>query len=407
MSTPFALLLGLTLAAPPALDTLASEVTRQIVSAGAVGPLAVLVDGPSLPLRDGFSTLLCAKLASARLGPVMLEGSPEASEMQARGLGMSSLVRLRLDIREGRAWARGDVLGTWVNFWSGRAPTRPPAPAAIVLSSVAVDATVSSLLFEEDARSRAGLFESPARAWAKLPVRTAALTAGDVTGDGKAELVALTDEELVVFSKDGSVLARWSLEELGPSPTPTREPVGVLTVEADHRIGLLSGTHARGAFLLYDAATRSLREVAQTQTLTPCGTAVRLKPGENIMVPLTPGAAPESVACSGTRDPLLLLPGGTARWQGKSLPNVGAGSTLAKWGGQKPTLVSSLGGYALVTDRIRVGNPESPAASAPVSGQVMQAVAAELDGNGREALFLGIWLPDGTSELRRFEWRAR
>jgi hypothetical protein len=34
---------------------------------------------------------------------------------------------------------------------------------------------------------------------ATLPLRTAALGAGDLDGDGRDEIVALTDEELVVF----------------------------------------------------------------------------------------------------------------------------------------------------------------------------------------------------------------
>ncbi len=143
-------LVALVLAAPNSgvpdggsLQALATDVAAKVVTHVPEGSVALHVEGTPAELRRGFATLLHSALAEQGhpAFPLAATGSAEA-EVEARERGARTLVRLTVGVVDGEVRARGDVLGTWVNFWSGRMPTRAASPAAVVAHAVPADAAV-------------------------------------------------------------------------------------------------------------------------------------------------------------------------------------------------------------------------------------------------------------------------
>ena len=280
--------------APPATARLAQAVADAIRAAPAEAPVAVSLSGGSAELRRAFGTLLASRLAAQQLGPVVLEVPPERAEATAREQGARSLARLTLDLEGGELVARGDVLGTWVNFWSGRTPTRPPKPAAAVAEGVEADASVLALASvgtpSTGTPGPGPQQKRPVRllgaVFARLETPLAALAAGDLDGDGRDEVAALTAHEVVVFGADGRILARRELEG-SPSTATTREPFGALAVLAGPpRLAAWSTRYARGELLVLDRAKGTLRP-SGTLEAAPLGTSERgtFVPGQTVFAP--------------------------------------------------------------------------------------------------------------------------
>ena len=132
--------------APPSVARLAQLVAEDVRAFKPEPPVALHLNGASPELRRAVGTLLAAQLSALELGPLVLEApSPEAAETLAREQGARTLVRLTISVSGGELRASGDALGTWVNFWAGRTPSRPPAPAAAVVRSVEADAGALAL----------------------------------------------------------------------------------------------------------------------------------------------------------------------------------------------------------------------------------------------------------------------
>jgi hypothetical protein len=124
-----------------AMERLAALVAHQILEQKAESPVGIYVRGESAELSRAFATLLSAELARQNLPPVAVEAlGPVDAEKTARSAGTRSLARLTLTLEGGTLAARGDLLGTWVNFWSGGTATRPPSPAAALSAQTEADA---------------------------------------------------------------------------------------------------------------------------------------------------------------------------------------------------------------------------------------------------------------------------
>lgn len=411
-------LLALTLSFAPApsgegaLGQLVAAVSAEVQTAQDRGPLCVTVSAPGHPgLEEAFSTLLLAKLSSLGLEPRLLPSSTEA-EAQARQSGARALVRVRLGLDASRLTASGDVLSTWVNFFS--APqVREATPASVLFSRVAADEAVRALAGRPEAT---GLVLEPL-VLARWPVRTAALAAGALLADARLQLAVLTEEAVEVRALDGRLLARRTLEGLPLAEAPPREAFGTLCI-CEGLLYAFSARRAEGEVLAYEGGALVVRAPLHRPVVACGGPPVEAAflPGAARLLPSGPGwplSPPLPAAWGFSVRPsasgpvwLLLLEDGTARTGSagvvRSLKDVGAGAALLDAAtGEVRVAASSAQAFPSV-DRLVLlsARDASEGASVEVPGRILQVAAASLEKGGPEVLLLGVWGPEGTSELR-------
>jgi hypothetical protein len=430
-----------------AVEQLAEQVAAQAVDAGAQSPVGVFARGESAELAFAFVTLLSSSLAARGLAPVPVDAAdPVRAEAAARAGGHRSLLRVQLGLEGGLLHARGDLLGTWVNFWSGAQPTRPASPAAGLESSVDADAHALALaaaplrapLPAAVTGPQTGELRLLQGTFARLPKWTAAVAAGDLDGDGKDEVLVLTDDELLAFAPDGKLLGRRELRHLPASPTPVREPFGALAVlRSPARVAYLSAQRTRGELLALEPGRGGFRVLGATEDAPVAALGegalwARPEQGKNTFAPglLADGAEAlalprpftflSSAATPSGQEVLAVLPDGTALWRSDTGPGartlelsgVGAGAALVDLDGDgHPELVTSEAAFSPSPEVLRVLRAPSLGASSSAAeavrfrkelprGRILQVAGADLEGTGAKSLIVAVWLPDGGTELQ-------
>ncbi len=416
---------------PPAVEQLAQGLFEDVRALKLEPPVALHLSGGAPELRRAFGTLLAARLGAAGLAAVVVDApSPEAAEPRAREVGARGLVRLTLAVEAGELRARGDVLGTWVNFWSGRTPTRPPSPAAALTRAVAADASALAL-----AAVQPGTPPPPTTPEAPRPLRLmgallaplpeplAALAAGDLDGDGKDEVAALTGKDVLVFTAQGRLLAQHSLEALPRSATPTREPFGALAfLSGPPRLAVFSSRFAAGEVLALEAGV--LKPTARLDA-APLGAEARagFVPGQTAFTDLRLGtervaSVPAPFTTASAAPPRLLLvhlDGAASLYARPSaaparLTGLGAGSALGDLDGDgTPELLTTSPELQPSPDVLRVFKLDAAGDTASLqeplwqgalpAGRALQVVTANTEGDRYREVVVGLAKPDGTGEL--------
>jgi hypothetical protein len=429
-----------------AATALAQRLAADVLAQSPEGPVALDVRGESPELARAVEALLAAELSTRGLAPLSIDAaSADLAETAARGAHARCLVRLTVGLDHGLLTARGDLIGTRVNFWSGAVPTRPASPAAALVAAVDADPQALALAAKTVeppplvAPPPAGPLKLQGATFAKLPAAPAALAAGDLDGDGKAEVAVLTDDEVLLYSPEGKLLARHEHRSLPNSESPCREPFGALAFQpSPPRLLYFSAKRTRGEALIYDK-TAQLKPVG-TLDDAPLGfTADGLVSGH-----LTPGTntfAPEVTA--GSKGPVTLpspftscsvragafvvvFPDGAASL-GRGLTEkaralgAGAGSAVADLSADgQLSVATSSPRYQADPDELRVfalsaieaasskGAPVDLANLTPtwqgpsLRGRILFITAADLDADKADELIVGVWLADGGGELQLF-----
>ncbi|WP_224366171.1 FG-GAP repeat domain-containing protein [Hyalangium versicolor] len=421
-------------AGPPSIEQLVQFVAEDVLALKPEPPIALHLSSPAPELQRAFGTVLASRLAAEEMGPVVLNApSPEAAETLARERGARSLVRITVSVQGGEVSARGDVLGTWVNFWSGDTPSRPTTPAAALARSVEADsgalalAAISPLT---SASSPMAVASGPravrlmGAVMIHLEQAPAALAAGDLDGDGKDEVIVLTERAVSVFADDGRLLAQRDFDSLPPSATPPREPFGtVAIIPQPARIAAWSARYSHGEVLVFDKPKGALRPLGPldsaplganergtfTQGQTTFIAEVRLGEGRILNVPApftTASMVPPRMLFVHLDGSASLYPRPTAppiRIQG-----LGAGSTLGDLDGDgTPELITTSPQVFPVPDVVRVfplagDDPTTHGVlwqSALPPGRALQVVTADLDGDKHREVLVGLALPDGSGEV--------
>ena len=418
-----------------AIARLGGLLARAAADRSAEAPVGFYVRGESAELARAVGSVLAGELARRGLAPIPIDAAgPVEAERSARQGGARSLARLTVSLENGQVVAKGDLLGTWINFWSGAAPTRPPTPAAALEVATEADAEALALAAQVPGPNLpvhppAGELKLLGAVLARIAAPTAALAAGDLDGDGKAEVVALTDNELLVFSPGGKLIARRDLSTLPSSSTPCREPFGAVAIlKSPARIAYLSGRKAKGELLALDRGALKAVGTVEEAPVARVGDGALMgafSPGQNgFAAVLASGSAPAPFTAASVHsapggfaflfvmaDGAGTLSVGTLASPPGKLSGLGAGSALADLDGDgRPELVTSSPRLAPEVDELRAyalnGNVLGPelwhTADLPKGARVLQVAAADVDGDGTDELIVGMWLPDGTSEIDLF-----
>lgn len=192
-------------AAPPtagsALSRVAGEVSGVVVQKKFAAPVGVFVEGAPSALPRALASLVAARLAAASLDAVAVDAKDASgAERVARELGVVSLVRLTVSLENQRLVVRGDAIVTRANFWAGDVPVRG-SQVAVLAATAEADAEVSTMNGSPPTVPSATVpLELRFSSILKGPQVPAALAVGDLDGDQKAEIVALVQDRVVVFT---------------------------------------------------------------------------------------------------------------------------------------------------------------------------------------------------------------
>ncbi len=409
------------------LERLGDELRGQILKSGAEPPVALVLEAASPALGRALSTVVAAKLAEAKLAPMVVEPGIDA-EARAVERGARTMVRLMVALEGQKTVARGDTYGVWQNFWAGRSQSRGVRGAGLVVT-LESDAQMLNLAGAAlPSPLMASVLEVKATVLAKLAGLPAALSVGDVDGDGKVEIAVIVDETLSVFSADGRLLSKYDLS-LGPAALlPTRDVYGLVAVATGpSRIVAWSAKRARAEILTWsNGALKGSSVFADSVPLD--GLVVRIEAGVNRLASeaLWAGRAvslgaqgPQAIAGRGALTLFIGADGSASLGRGAvpaaKVTGVGPGSTLAdldgdgtaevvcssnRTAGEDQIFVLSLAAFDTMAARGASLLEASTAFKSPLPrGRAWAAVAADLDGTRGDEVVLATALPDGTGEL--------
>ncbi len=384
-----------------ALELLVSRLTDRILAAHPEAPAAVAVQSASPALANAAAALLASRLSAGGLSSFALSGEEEP-EPRAQAQGAATLVHLvvRLDAELTSA---GELRTVRRNFWAGRTPVND-GPALALAASVPADAGARVLWAAGQGPVGLVLHPTPL---ARFGERTAAVAAGDIDGDGHGEVAVLLESEVQLIGEGGRVLARFPLAGLPPAPIPVREPFGTICIRDGH-VEVVPANLASGLTLRLTGSTLTSTGVAPRPTLGCAGDALPARFIAGI-ARLQPDSENRQVWGGDVRrgHRALLFPDGTATWlragesEPQQIPGVGAGGALVDWADEMFFAASSDAANPS-EDRLRVLGARSSLGDLAVPGRILQVCRAVLD--GRVVLVLGVWTPDGGSELR-IVWR--
>ena len=407
------------------IERLSEEIRAQLLKTQPEAPVAMVFDGAPLVLARSVATVTAAKLASAKLAPLVLEPGADL-EARAHERGARTILRVTVSLESQKLVARGDSYSVWANFWSGRSASRSPR-SGLIVAALEADAEALTLAGAAlPATAAHSTLEIKASVLAKFVGLPAAMASGDVDGDGRAEVVVLVNEEVLVFGADGRGLGRYDLAAAPPAAVPTRDVFGVVAVLSGPRVVAWSAKRARAEVLTW--SNGGLRPAGFTDSVVIDGLGVKLEPGLDSLSAeviwsgsrtISLGAGPQVTSSRGPLT-LLVMPDGSAALARGVAPTakmsgVGAGSTLADLDGDGVTEVVLSGNHTAGDDEVRVLSitaldavaarsgtmAEATAAwQSPLTrGRALAATAADLDGVKGDEVILATSLPDGTGEL--------
>ena len=403
MNVALAALAAVLAAGPPgSIDALAGALSGGVAAARPAAPVAVAVSSPAPAVADAVAGVLAARLTASGFPSFVLPAGDDTSA-RARAQGAETLVTVEVRL-DAELWANGQLRSLWRNFWAGRAEIRSP-PATALAASVQADDGARRLWLSSRAEPILVLDREPL---ARFPDRTAAITTGDLDGDGRTELVVLVGGEVQVLDEGGRLLARRSLRDLPAAPQPAREPFGTLCVR-ERRIDVAWAGAAAGISLrlergaLLPVGDASARPPEPTLGCGPDALRARLLPGvARLQIPSTAGVTQVwGGEMRGTM--LLLLPDGTARAGplGETrLADVGAGAALSERAGLSGgwTVAASTAEANPAEDRLRTWTGREWTQGVAVPGRILQVAETVLE--GKPVLLLGVWTRPWGSELR-------
>lgn len=418
--------------AVPTLERMASQASSQVLRHPVESPVGVHVEAPTAALANAFSAALAASLNQGKLpATVLAAANREDALKQAHARDLRSLLTVSLTLSNAKLTAQGALVSTWVNFWSGNSST----PTVLMTLSSQDDADLNVLALAAAPPQQHEELKLDTGVLTRLPQVPVAVAAFDIDGDKRAEVAVLMEDALWLLTSDGKPLGTYDLRPLPRSPTPTREPFGVVAfISNPARVVYLSGKTAQGECLVL--AGGQLKPTAVVKQVSLDGFFVSLQPGVNALAgdvsfgksSVMP-AAPLSTSSS--RGPLTLFVYGDGTGQvvrgvgsASRFRGLGSGAALLDIDGNGQfELLGSSAEHFPAADELKVFSAAAAEAlgaknaslwdSAPLwrglaaKGRVLTAAGGDLDGDGAEEALLGMWLEDGTGELHFLKRAAK
>ena len=419
-----------------ALDAVARDLARE------VGPplegrraLLLEVDARTPALAAPLATALDAALSS--LGYAVTPSRGGDAEARARAGGQDWLQRVRAGLVPGPPSPReaglgrglvpgrrelaavGELIPAWASFFLQRRPDARAIPPRVVQARAAADPETLLLAHESSAPNAAFAM---VRRLARLPGRVLALAIGEPGEPGRAAIVAVTPDALLVLTAGGERIAERSADL--STLRPVRDPFATVAIGdfGGGRIALRRAGAARGEVL--SLRGDRLVPAGELDAAPLCaGEAGRLfgelEPGTGVLVDrlsawAEPGAprsrrslygaacaprgGPISHAVLGT-DLRLELLGPDLRPVAVPAPiTTGCGFALADLDGDGTAEVVASSADPAASERLRVLAPLSDRPlllEAPVEGVLLAGAAGDLTGDGVDDAVLAAVGPAG------------
>lgn len=412
---------GQSLGEVASLEDVADELAAELASKGSKmsghGALAVGLESETRNDEVFFSIL--TGLLSERLlrkgvfTDVVEVAHGREGRQEARLIGAKAHLDAHLVRGDEHLSLAGVLSSTWVNFWTGE--VHGPEPMLVSLD-LDLDSTAWRILDSGGSPRSGGALELTEVA--HLAGSPVACAVGDLTGDGRSEIVVLLDEELVVLARDvngkAEEIARRDLLERPRALVTSRDPTGGVGITHIGDRPVIVYHHSRvleGEVLSLelDGFLRPLTAVEEHPIASAAdGTIVygRLVRGTNLFSgPLrltgprggkhldldgpifAADIAPEgdTVVVVNDRFRLLAFEQGELEATSSSVP-VGATIALARLGSDDRLLrVGSAGSLPSEEDRLVVFDPEGNVLEIrPVRGSIRAMASGDVTGRGRD-----------------------